>query len=275
MSDFKLQRSCLRWPGNKYSLLSEIIPLIRSTQFNNYHEPFVGSATVFLNLDRQGMCYLSDSNSDLINFYTQVKNNLPKLIQKVMAKKNSERSYYIERQAVYRGCIERAAQFYYLNRTCFNGVYRVNSAGFFNVPYGKRKKLVVADEANLKLVRSKLKNAVLQTGDFTATNDNIQSGDLVYFDPPYSSKTNNKSFLMYNQTLFSWNDQLRLQQFCRQLMDRKVHIIMNNLYNEEVYNLFAKELCLNVIITERFSGVGSQQHSRGAIKEYLFTNIPI
>ncbi len=274
MRDFKLKRSCLRWPGNKYSLLSEIIPLINKTQFNSYHEPFMGSASVFLNLGRQERSYLSDSNSDLINFYTQVKNNLPKLIQKVKTKRNSEASYYVERQAVYRGCVDRAAQFYYLNRTCFNGIYRVNSAGIFNVPYGRREKLIVADEANLKFVKSKLGNVVLKSCDFLATNNNIQRGDLVYFDPPYSAKTNNKSFLMYNEILFSWNDQLRLQHFCRQLMERNVHIIMNNLYNEEVYNLFAKELGLNVRVTERFSGIGSQQHSRGIIKEYLFTNIP-
>lgn len=273
--EFKLKRSCLRWPGNKYSLLSDIIPLIKRTQFKNYHEPFVGSATVFLNLNRQGLSFLSDSNSDLINFYTQVKQNLPKLIEKVQAKKNNEREFYIERQKVYRGCIDRAAQFYYLNRTCFNGIYRVNSEGIFNVPYGKRKKLIVADEKNLEFVRSKLKNVVLQSGDFSVTKENIQPGDLVYFDPPYSAKRNNKSFLMYNETLFSWDDQLRLQHFCRQLMERKVHIIMNNLYNEEVYNLFAEELGFDVRISERFSSVGSHQHSRGLIKEYLFTNISI
>lgn len=271
----KLNRSCLRWPGNKYSLLSEIIPLINEIQFQNYHEPFVGSGAVFLNLNLQCVSYLSDSNSELINFYTQVRNNLPKLIQKIKEKKNNEKSFYIERQTDYRGCIDRAAQFYYLNRTCFNGIYRVNSSGQFNVPYGHRDNLIVADEPSLKFFRSKLKNVILQTNDFSVIMENIQSRDLVYFDPPYSSKTNNKSFLMYNEKLFSWNDQLRLQNFCRLLMDRNVYIIMNNLYNEEIYTLFAEELGLNARITERFSGVGSQTNSRGVIKEYLFTNIPI
>jgi DNA adenine methylase len=273
MKPAPLIRSSLRWPGNKFSLLPEILPLIESTSFKNYHEPFVGSASVFLNLSKVQNAYLSDANENLVNFYLQVQRNLGKLILKIKEKKNNERFFYKERATTYRGKIDKAAQFYYLNRTCYNGIYRVNSKGEFNVPYGRRTELVVADEDNLLMLRERLHNVEITAQDFIKAGKNIKSGDLVYFDPPYSAKTNSKNFLMYNETLFSWNDQVRLKNFCKQLIDKDVKIIINNLYNEEVYNLFAEGLGLRTVTTNRFSGIGSQMYSRGKINEYLFTNI--
>jgi DNA adenine methylase len=267
------KRSCLRWPGGKYSLLNEIIPLINIAKFNSYHEPFVGSASVFLNVNNAKSAFLSDSNENLINFYSQVQGNLKKLISKIQTKENSENFFYAEREKSYKSPVERAAQFYFLNRTCFNGIYRVNSLGKFNVPYGKRKDLIVADVENLTHLHKKLIGVTINRADFLKSAKDIKSGDLVYFDPPYRSKTNSRNFLMYNETLFSWEDQLSLQNLCKKLMDKKVKIIINNLYNEEVFNLFNKELKLKTIITKRYSVVGSQIHSRGQIQEYLFTNI--
>jgi len=274
MKPAPLIKSPLRWPGNKFSLLPELIPIINSTTFQNYHEPFMGSASVFLNLPNSHQAYLSDANDNLINFYSQVQRNLGKLVSKVKEKKNNEKFFYRERATVYRGKIDKAAQFYYLNRTCFNGIYRVNSKGEFNVPYGKRVDLIVADEENLLMLREKIKGVHLCAQDFVASGANMRAGDLVYFDPPYSSKTNTKNFLMYNEKLFSWDDQIRLRNFCRELIDRDVNVIINNLYNEEVFNLFSEELGLRTITTNRYSGVGSQMSSRGQINEYLFTNIP-
>ncbi len=275
MSKQKYNRSCLRWPGNKYSLLKEIIPLINTIEVENYHEPFVGSATVFLNISVSDKVFLSDSNESLINFYFQVQNNLEPLIEIIQGKENSEAFFYSERQKLYNCAIAKAAQFYFLNRTCFNGIYRVNSEGKFNVPYGRRYELVVADISNLNKLKEKLKGIKINSGDFTKSSKNIKAGDLVYFDPPYSSLTNTKSFLMYNETLFSWNDQVRLKDFCEKLISKDVKIILNNLYNEEVYKLFCTELGLKAKVTTRFSGVGSQQSSRGQIKEYLFTNLDL
>jgi DNA adenine methylase len=273
MKKESFKRSCLRWPGNKYSLLSNIIPLAESININNYHEPFLGSGTVFLNIPNAKKIYLSDSNESLINFYLQVQNNLKRLIAKIEKKENTELFFYEERPKKYTNDIDRAAQFYYLNRTCFNGIYRVNSEGKFNVPYGHRKNFIVADVSNLQDLQNKLKDTYINCFDFKQSLKNIKSGDLVYFDPPYRSKTNSKSFLMYNENLFSWEDQIMLRDFCKKLLTKNVYIIINNLYNKEVYKLFCKELGLNSKITTRFSGVGSQQHSRGQIKEYLFTNL--
>ncbi|MDQ3190591.1 MAG: DNA adenine methylase [Bacteroidota bacterium] len=255
--------------------MKEIIPLINTIEVENYHEPFVGSATVFLNISVSDKVFLSDSNESLINFYFQVQNNLEPLIEIIQGKENSEAFFYSERQKLYNCAIAKAAQFYFLNRTCFNGIYRVNSEGKFNVPYGRRYELVVADISNLNKLKEKLKGIKINSGDFTKSSKNIKAGDLVYFDPPYSSLTNTKSFLMYNETLFSWNDQVRLKDFCEKLISKDVKIILNNLYNEEVYKLFCTELGLKAKVTTRFSGVGSQQSSRGQIKEYLFTNLDL
>lgn len=263
------QRPCLRWPGNKYSLLKVIIPLVPKT-ISNYHEPFVGSGSVFLNTSFEKKAYLSDCNPELINFYEQVKTNLPDFLRRAKKRKNSEEAFYLERDKSYRSKIEKAAQLYYLNRTCFNGIYRINSSGKFNVPYGHRKNLQIVDAANLLLLNKKLSKANLKSCDFFETLDNIQKGDFVYIDPPYRSKIHNGNFLMYNENLFSWDDQLRLMEYCSELKRRKVRFIISNLYNEEIYNLFVKKLNLKSLTGERYSLVGATNDRRGLYKEYIF-----
>lgn len=269
MSSF--ERSCLRWPGNKFSLLEKITSLF-PTEYINYHEPFLGSASVFLNIENPNIAYLSDSNSSLINFYQQVQNNLSELVNFILDKENSESYYYSERNKIYINPIEQAAQFYYLNRTCFNGIYRVNSLGKFNVPYGFREKLQVLDLPRLLYLNKKLNKVILNSFDFSKSLSYINQDDFIFLDPPYSAKTRNANFNMYNEKLFSWEDQIRLVSLCKSLNERNIMFMMTNLYNKEVYDLFAKELHLNTYITERYSSIGSKPQSRGNYKEYIFTN---
>ena len=268
----KFERACLRWPGNKYSLLSKILPLVPN-KYANYHEPFLGSATVFCNVSLNGTAYLSDSNSELINFYQQVKCNLPELISKISKKENSEMFFYSEREKKYLNPVSKAAQLYYLNRTCFNGIYRINSKGKFNVPFGKRNNLEITDQANLKKLSLRLQNSELRSCDFFDSLQYINASDFVYLDPPYSSKGRTNNFLMYNEKLFSWEDQIRLQEFCKTLKKKKVKFVLNNLFNDEVHLLFAEQLKMKSIITQRFSNVGSNLESRGMYNEYLFYNV--
>lgn len=268
----QFERACLRWPGNKYSLLSKILPLVPN-QYENYHEPFLGSATIFCNINLNRNSYLSDSNSELINFYQQVKHNLPQLISKISKKENSEVFFYSEREKKYLNPVSKAAQLYYLNRTCFNGIYRINSKGKFNVPYGRRNNFEIADKVNLKKLSLRLQTAELNNYDFFDSLQYINSNDFVYLDPPYSSKSRTNNFLMYNEKLFSWDDQIRLQEYCQILKKRKVKFVLNNLYNDEVFSLFTEKLRLKSIITERFSNVGAKMESRGMYKEYLFYSV--
>lgn len=264
-------RSCLRWPGNKYSLLKEIIPRYPKS-YNNYHEPFLGSATVFLNIAKSNEAYLSDNCEDLINFYIQIRDNLEDFIKIIERKVNSETFYYTERDMVYCTELDKAAQFYYLNRTCFNGIYRVNSLGKFNVPFGFRENLNLVDKNSLNNLSSKLKNAEISHCDFNNTLDNINVNDFVFLDPPYSAKKQSNKFNMYNEKLFSWEDQIRLKKYCETLIGLGAKFMLTNLYNEDIYQLFAKELSLKCIKLERYSGVSSQAKNRGMYNEYVFFN---
>ena len=267
----KYTRPCLRWPGNKYSLLHIILSLVPKC-FNNYHEPFLGSGSVFLNLSIGNKIYLSDYNHNLINFYKQVKCNLNPLINLIEKKENTSDFFYVERDKQYDDLLSKAAQLYYLNRTCFNGIYRINSSGKFNVPYGKRDRLVVLDSENLKFLSSRLKNATLNSFDFINSLKFVKKGDFIYLDPPYRSKSAPDNFLMYNEELFSWNDQIRLQEYCKELKKMKTKFVINNLYNEEVFSLFADKLKLKYVVTNRYSPIASKANSRGSYKEYLFFN---
>lgn len=264
-------RSCLRWPGNKFSILKDILPLFPKT-YNNYHEPFLGAASVFINSDHHGKAYLSDSNHTLINFYVQVRDNLTLLIDEISKKQNTEQDFYRERDHIYNNQIEQAAQFYYLNRTCFNGIYRVNSSGKFNVPYGFRDEIVISDEKLLLHLKQKLKTADITCHDFSTSIQNINPNDFVFLDPPYSSKKQSNTFNMYNDKLFKWEDQLRLKDFCVELNKLDVKYMLTNLYNDDIYKLFAKELGLKCLMTQRYSGISSHISSRGNYREYIFLN---
>lgn len=265
------ERSCLRWPGNKYSLLNNIIELL-PTRFINYHEPFLGSATVFLNIPNYEKSFLSDKNDLLINFYKQIQSNQEELISIIKKKENTKDYFYKERNKIYNNPVEQAAQFYYLNRTCFNGIFRVNSNGKFNVPYGYRENFEILDKKKIVHLSNKFKNANLEYLEFYDTLDNINKGDFVFLDPPYSSKRKSSSFTMYNEKLFLWDDQIRLLQYCQVLIEKKALFMITNLYNQEVYNLFAKKLRLKTYTTKRYSGIGSKIDSRGTYTEYIFIN---
>lgn len=272
----KRYRSPLRWPGNKFSLLPYIIPIVNSVKFKNYHEPFVGSGTVFLNIDMQhSNIYLSDANDQLINFYQQIRNNPNGLIEKLAAKFNNDDFFYKEREKIYKSKVEQAAQFYYLNRTCFSGIYRVNSKGQFNVPFGKRNNFELVDVDSIYRLHHKLKRATVICQDFNQSIKHIKKNDLVYLDPPYSSKTTDKTFLMYNENLFRWEDQIKLESFCDKIIKKGAFVILSNLYNEDIKKLFHKKLGLKLIVIERYSSVSTNITSRGLIKEMLFTNIDV
>ena len=264
-------RPSLRWPGNKFSLLKELMPLF-PLSFNNYHEPFLGSASVFLNTQCLQDVYLSDNNKDLINFYLQIKDNLKAFIEITHKKENTKSYYDVEKSIIYNIPIEKAAQFYYLNRTCFNGIYRVNSLGKFNVPYGHRENLKVVDESSLSILCNKLKNANIIHGDFYNSLEYIKPNDFVFLDPPYSAKKQSNKFNMYNDKLFIWSDQLRLKDYCAKLNKVGAKLMLANLYNDDIYQLFAKDLGLNCFFTERYSSIGSKVNSRGKYNEYFFCN---
>jgi DNA adenine methylase len=204
-------QSFLRWAGGKRWLLHHLPDILGNFEVRRYHEPFLGGASVFLGTQIAGKAYLSDLNEELIETYIQVRDN-PDLVAKYLDTHiNTSEHYYAVRASSPEDPVDRAARFIYLNHTSYNGIYRVNLNGQYNVPYGKNRTWGGLPSAELLNSASrKLSCALMAVSDFEAVLENIEQGDLVFLDPPYTVAHNNNGFIRYNQHLFSFEDQTRL-----------------------------------------------------------------
>lgn len=227
----------LKWVGGKRQLLPLLLKKKPKT-FNTYHEPFIGGGALFFSLTPHH-AVLYDNNAELISLYSVVKNDVEALIEALREHKLRHeadgREYYYSVRDQDRGpdfsarsAVDRAARFVYLNRTCFNGVYRVNSEGLFNVPYGSYKNPLVCDEANLRACSAALQPVVLKQGDFEQILQTAQRGDFVYFDPPYVPLSDTANFTGYTAAGFDRSMQERLKNVCDQLTDRGVFFMLSN-----------------------------------------------
>jgi len=210
----------LRWAGGKNWLRKHLDRLVSSENFNNYYEPFLGGGSVFFHLPKREQCSLSDLNRELINTYEQVRDNVENVIKFLRTFENTEQFYYAIRFQHIKNPIKRAAQFIYLNQTSFNGIYRVNLLGIYNVPYGYRTKDFIQPDL-LREASEKLQGVNLLNGQFDQGVEQIQKGDLVFLDPPYTITHNNNGFVKYNERLFSKKDQHRLAAFIQQIIEKK------------------------------------------------------
>lgn len=165
---------------------------------------------------------------------------------------------------------ERAARFIYLNHTCYNGLYRVNRGGGFNVPYGRKANVVINEDAILA-ASAALQNTVLLAGDFENRADVIQPGTLVFLDPPYTVSHNNNGFISYNQNIFSLDDQHRLADYIHFIADHGAFFILTNAAHQAIRDIFND--CGHLIEVERQSLIGGRQARRGMTQEFVFTNI--
>jgi len=167
------------------------------------------------------------------------------------------------------GRYKRAAQFIYLNKLCWNGLYRVNGDGVFNVPYGRPKTDNIFDETNLQACANTLSagNIALASSDFELALEAVGQNDLVFLDPPYVTKHNNNGFIEYNETIFSWHDQNRLAELARELLARGAHVIVANAHHNEVSALYPD---FNVTVLNRPSTLAADATKRGTVREVLF-----
>lgn len=259
----------LRWAGGKRWLIKYIDELLKDIKFNNYHEPFLGGGAIFFNIQPKGKVFLSDCNNDLINAYQCVKLYHDDVYNKISVYVNSAEEYYKIRSLYPEDDVERAARFIYLNQTSFNGLYRVNRQGKYNVPYGHRKRVSYNYE-NLKLVKMALENADLFVCDFESCKEQISKGDLVYLDPPYVVGKED-GFIAYNQHLFSLEDQRRLSQLIDYIKGIGAYYILSYSSHHSVKETFDKGD--KVIEVFRSSSIGGKEAFRGRIAEYIFTNI--
>ncbi|MBD1396348.1 Dam family site-specific DNA-(adenine-N6)-methyltransferase [Pontibacter sp. JH31] len=258
----------LRWAGGK-SWLIKYLSKIKASNYGNYHESFLGGGATFFYLLPKKQSYLSDLNEDLIETYKAVRDHASDIINKLKTFNNTEEDYYIIRNTAFDSKIERAAQFIYLNQTSYNGIYRVNLKGKYNVPYGFRKKDFI-DEQNLLRAQYILKKAHLEQCDFYSIEDNIKRNDLVFLDPPYTVSHNNNGFIKYNEKIFSLEDQMRLSNLIDVIKTKGAFYILTNAAHktiEEIFDKGDKKILLN-----RASLIGGLNSKRGHTSEFVFTN---
>ncbi|MGJ1291278.1 MULTISPECIES: DNA adenine methylase [Sphingobacterium] len=265
----------LRWTGSKKWLLKEIDDYIPKA-FNNYHEPFLGGGSVYFYIKNLGLddrnFYLSDINKDLVNAYNQIKGNLEPLISKLKKFKNTSDYYYKVRDHKPRKPVNQAAKFIYLNRTSFNGIYRVNSKGEYNVPYGKRHNVDIVAKDLLESVCTHLQDTSIECMPFNDIIKNIKENDFVFLDPPYTVSHENNGFIEYNQKLFSWEDQIVLRDLIIYLVERKVHFLLTNASHDSIRELYQNIPHIEIKTISRHCKVGGRLHTRKTYNELLIFN---
>ncbi|MEM2786240.1 MAG: Dam family site-specific DNA-(adenine-N6)-methyltransferase [Candidatus Nitrosotenuis sp.] len=208
----------MKWPGGKRQLLRELLRHIPK-KYGRFFEPFVGGGALFFSVKPE-YGYISDINPELINVYEVVQNNVEELIESLKKHKNTEKYFYQLRDAdlseeyKYWSKIQKASRLIYLNKTCFNGLYRMNSDGHFNVPYGFYKNPNIVDEHNLIACSVLLKKTEIALASFEAVEKKARKGDFVYFDPPYVPLNKTSSFTKYYKDDFDLDAQFALRELC-------------------------------------------------------------
>lgn len=263
----------VKWVGGKRQLMFELIKNMPKS-YNRYFEPFIGGGALFFELQPE-QAYISDMNEELINLYSVVRDNVYELI-KDLSKHEVSKEYFLEIRNIDRteqytelSDVERASRFIYLNRTCFNGMYRVNSQGQFNVPFGHYKNPRIIDENNLLNCSELLKNTEIKCADFSEILTKVKKGDLVYFDPPYVPLSETSSFTSYTKDGFDINMQFKLRDVCDELDNKGVKFMLSNSDTKLV-----NELYVNYEIKKVFASrqINANADGRGKITEVLVRN---
>lgn len=277
MSKNLLLSPILKWVGGKRQLLSEIIPLIDES-CDNYVEPFIGGGAVLFRLQPK-KAIINDYNTELINVYRTVRDDLDGLVAllKEHEKYNSS-DYYYEVRALDRtpdfdkmSNSEKAARIIYLNKTCYNGLYRVNSLGQFNSPYGKYKNPNIVNEVVLRAISKYLNgNEIsIRSGDYKDVLNDIEKNSFVYLDPPYMPISSSSSFTGYTEGGFGYDKQVELKEECDKLNSKGVHFLQSNSDCEEIRELY-KAYRIKVVKAKR--AINSDAKKRGQINEVLIYN---
>jgi DNA adenine methylase len=271
-----LAKPFLKWAGGKRQLLPEITKHI--PKFNTYYEPFVGAGAVLFELQPQ-KAVINDSNSELMNCYQVIKDNLDDLLADLQKHKNNENYYYRIRKLdrnvkEYNKLtpVEKASRIIFLNKTCYNGLFRVNSQGQFNVPFGRYKNPNILNKAVLKAVHRYLnKNDVkILNEDFETAVQDGKKGDFVYFDPPYDPVSDTASFTGYDINGFDRNEQKRLKKVYDRLTEKGVKCLLSNSATDFILDLYSKYKPILIVSASR--NINSVAEKRGKISEVLVKN---
>ena len=274
----RVARPFVKWVGGKQQLLAQFEDLFPKS-FRRYFEPFVGGGAVFFHLWNAGripeQTFLFDNNRELVNAYLVVRDKVDELIDTlaVHKEKHDKRYYYkirrLDRQGLEFSDVARAARTIYLNRTCYNGLYRVNSSGQFNVPIGSYVNPQVLYEDVLRAASAALQDITIDTRDFRSMVDLAQPEDFFYFDPPYDPLSKTASFTGYTRDSFSAEDQRELAGIFGALADRGAFVMLSNSDTPLVRDLY-RDFRIETVRAKR--AVNSDANGRGGITEVVVLN---
>ncbi|MTB36809.1 DNA adenine methylase [Streptococcus uberis] len=270
----------LKWVGGKRQLISEIEPLIPK-KISTYVEPFVGGGAVLFFLQPK-KAIINDFNEELINVYNVIKNNPAELIEylKTHQENNSEEYFYkirsLDREGNYQELsnVQKAARILYLNKTCYNGLFRVNSSGQFNAPYGKYKNPAIVNDVTIKAVSSYFAstNIKILAGDYKNALKGLRKGSFVYFDPPYMPLSTSSNFTGYTESGFDYKKQVELRDECLKLHKKGIKFLLSNSYTTEILDLYSDANIFNIKIVKAKRSINSKADKRGDISEVLIYN---
>jgi DNA adenine methylase len=263
-------RPILKWAGGKRSLVPRILAELPK-RIDTYYEPFVGGAAVFLALaeeKRFARAVITDKNKELINLYTVVRDDLVKLLKRLdlLQHQISEDEYYEIRAQRGGDRITRAARLIYLNKTGYNGLYRVNSSGGFNVPYGRYKRPKIYDPERLTAAAMALQDVTIKVADFEESCAAAKRGDAIYLDPPYLPVSKTASFSAYHSEAFGLPEHQRLAKVFEKLVKRGVSTVLSNSATPETRALYKPYKPSDVHVRRPINSVASR---RGAVAELL------
>jgi len=268
MKEKKIILPFLKWAGGKRWLVTTYSSLFPTT-FGRYIEPFLGSGSVYFHL-APARALLADTNRDLIDTYRAIKCNWGKISKLIRTHHNNHthQYYYKVRASLPRTIYGRAARFIYLNRTCWNGLYRVNLNGEFNVPVGTKKNVILSTD-DFESVANILKGADLYDDDFEKIIGRARNGDFVFVDPPYTVKHNYNGFVKYNENLFSWDDQKRLRNAIIRAKSRGALVMITNANHRSIHELYKGVGKFRVLT--RPSILAANANFRGESQELIIT----
>lgn len=273
----KKAKPFVKWVGGKRQLANQIISLAPK-KYNTYFEPLVGGGAIFFALEPQN-AVINDSNSELMNTYKVIKDNPNALITflQIHELKNNEDYFYeirsMDRNKDYDSIsdIEKAARTIYLNKTCYNGLYRVNKSNQFNAPYGKYKNPVIVDYDNILACSNYLNKANVKIfdGDYKNVLTLANKDDFVYLDPPYLPISKTSSFTSYTANNFNLDEQIELKNQCDRLNEEGIRFLLSNSYSEIIMELYKD---YEIIIVNARRVINSDPSKRGEIREVLIKN---
>jgi DNA adenine methylase len=259
----------LRWAGGKRWLISKHSSLFPSN-VQVYFEPFLGSASVYFHLNPE-RAILSDLNPELINCYESIRDNWEEVYDLLTLHQSMHCSeyYYKIRASEPLDSIQQAARFIYLNRTCWNGLYRVNGSGKFNVPIGTKKN-VLLDTDDFKGLSKMFSKAKFLQKDFEFVINKAKEGDFIFADPPYTVKHNFNGFVSYNEKIFHWDDQIRLSEALIRASNRGCLVMLTNANHHTVKDLYKDHFEIKDL--SRYSRIAGIASNRGMYKEVIIRN---